>query len=687
MQGRAGKMKIKRIMVPALSLLLFLAIIIGRPGYTPANAITIPDGNSILSVNIVGLKENGDCTIIKYGDIQILIDSAESSSSFSTIRQKMSDAMENDAGKTWDFIIFTHPDQDHIGNATRVFDLFYNESGWKIGTIIDYDFSEVADSFYSTNVAKEYRNRRDSLCEKNGIQYFQASSLDENNLIKSFSLGPECDLIILFNYIDTYKEVTRNKQDQLASSDSNQISVCTLIKYKNQKLLFTGDLEEAGERGLEKYHHDLIKKVTFFKAGHHGSDTSNTKSFIDLIRPVYVSITKMNRTEYPDDSITRFLRYTDYIYPTYVEGYDGYYSLFGDELFQFDGDNVSVRTTDNSDKKTLRDAIIQFGSYSENWFENRLDDSNGKMFDVLSVIAFDEGSASYSNCTLIKYGHYDILVDCGSTNGKSTSFVKMLKEYVVDNVIEYVIVTHYHSANISQLIGTYLNRVPKNDGVFGSFDIGLLIDSKATTLSSLSDDSYYSRYSSMITDSKAISNHTRLSLGQVDTIKISENLSLRIAASKGSTEDEDNCSIATLVNYYDHRLLLVGDLVDYKSLASAMNISNLDFLRASNSAASISCLNKRFDYSNNLKNMNAKCAIVGSALNYRMPNGALFGGEDYQASLINSCGKIYSIGYINTQNEYISDNGTLVFSLNYSAAQTNSEIVSERSGKIPNYLR
>ena len=53
-------------------------------------------------------------------------------------------------------------------------------------------------------------------------------------------------------------------------------------------MLLTGDAEELAEKEIMSTGYDISADI--FKAGHHGSDTSNTKEFLDKVKPKYVLI-------------------------------------------------------------------------------------------------------------------------------------------------------------------------------------------------------------------------------------------------------------------------------------------------------------------------------------------------------------------------------------------------------------
>lgn len=600
-----------------------------------------------LELIVEGFESDGDCAILRYGDTQILIDSAENSEAFVQISNHMREKIADDKGQIWDYVIFTHPDSDHIGNAVRVIDYIY-DSGWEIGTIIDYGQANK-----NTDVAKRYEEKVSEVNKKYDISYFDASSLSRTNRVKEYKFSENCKLLILYH--EAFKNPT-----------SNDLSVCCLIEIGNQKVLFTGDLEEAGEKNLLENHKELLDGVTFFKAGHHGSATSNTEDFIDLIRPEYVSITLEKNASGQDLSLNHFLKYTDNIFPSYVMYWGKYYKLFGTTTYWFDGGNTEVITecnnVTNGEKGNLRNATITLADNSDYvWYDARLRESD-ELSDEVMVYTFDEGINSHCNCTLIKYGNYDILIDCGSTVTDSVAFIEKLKKYVVDGKIEYVIVSHYHVANISQLIGRYEKKISQKDGVLDSFEIGKIIDGGMTNLGDAGDIGFYKKYIDKVSQGK---NRKTLMAFECFTEEIiPDKLTLKVVGNNGKfSEDENDYSLATIISFKNEKMVFVGDMTDYSLLIEkySSDISGVAFLRLSNATDFPSKSYEQF-----ASVAKPKYSVIGSPLGYTMSNGKIFMSNRDLMALLNmfkSIGRsnIYFSGYIDASKVYFPCNRDLIF--------------------------
>ena len=139
-----------------------------------------------------------------------------------------------------------------------------------------------------------------------------------------------------------------------SSSDENNYSVCMLLTQGQNNYLFTGDLEAEGEESLVE--ENDLPECKLFKAGHHGSPTSNGAKLMAEIRPeiVVVCCCCGNYKEYNFGSmdvvfpsqtfVNNVAPYTDRIYvPTLYSETEGFVPMNGNIVLSSDGGEVSVR--------------------------------------------------------------------------------------------------------------------------------------------------------------------------------------------------------------------------------------------------------------------------------------------------------------------------------------------------------
>ncbi len=637
-----------------LIIVIILGISISKGNFSASANKSVKDE---LVVDVLSVE--GDCVIVTYNDVEILIDSGTSDKDFEKIKNKMEDIMKNDDERKWDYLIFTHPHEDHIGNAVKIMELFTKgEPNWSLGTIVDYDFPELNNDFYKTDVAKEYRSNRQDTCRKTKAEYFTASSLSVNTLLKNFSLSDNCNLYILFNKYDTYDKVTDNGKNTLKlNKEPNLLSVCCLIKYKDNKILFTGDLPIEAEESLIYYHQNILDGVTLYKAAHHGSTTANSDELLEVIRPQYITVSRMSKANVLS-AFSRFFKYNDYIYPTSVEytSTKTYPELYGDEVFKFNGYNMTVQVSHNcfGDKTPypLWDTYIdEYGVY---WFATELDNESSSISELVSVYTFDEGKPTNSNCTLVKYGHYDILIDCGSSETDDISFVDLLSKYVVDKKIEYVIVSHYHVHSISQLIDTRWKK-----GVFSTFNIGTVIDGKGTNFESQKEDCvFYSEYKEKV---KLADRNITIKSGGFEPFRINDSLSFSVFGNgNGDSDliDENDYSLITIFDFHGLKMLFVGDLEDYTGVMENDNlkkkIKNVTFLRMSNSAVTPSNMKYISEFAELTK---PYYIVIGTPIGYRLSNGKVLFSESSLRKIKNifgipQYGHLFFKGYLGSDMQY-----------------------------------
>lgn len=90
----------------------------------------------------------------------------------------------------------------------------------------------------------------------------------------------------------------------------------------------------------------------------------------------------------------------------------------------------------------------------------------------LSIHFLELGNAYTGDCTLIKVGDTEVLIDAGSRKGSAARICEYVSQYCTDGVLEYVIATHAHQDHIAGFVG---NAGNPRTGVMYQFKIGTLI--------------------------------------------------------------------------------------------------------------------------------------------------------------------------------------------------------------------
>lgn len=104
-------------------------------------------------------------------------------------------------------------------------------------------------------------------------------------------------------------------------TDTNDASVSFVLIYGEHSFLLTGDLTSRYEPQLLGA--SLPKKVTVYKAGHHGSKTSSGEQLLSYIRPEYsvISAGKENKYGHPNsETVGRLQTYSKEVISTIDHG-------------------------------------------------------------------------------------------------------------------------------------------------------------------------------------------------------------------------------------------------------------------------------------------------------------------------------------------------------------------------------
>lgn len=263
--------------------------------------------NGELSIHFLepGNANAGDCVYIKAGEADILVDAGSRESSVSTIKKYLDDYVTDGS---LEYVIVTHADTDHIAGFAANNGLF---ALYRCETIIDF-----AKTNKTTNIYNKYVLNRQS-AETAGAKHYTALDCvkETNGAKKIYSITEEISIEIL------YQEFYEN-----SSGDENNYSVCFMLKHGERNFLFTGDLEESGEKSLVKSND--LPEVELFKAGHHGSKTSSNDVLLSVIKPKIVCVcccagsveyTQNLANTFPTQAfIDRVAKYTDRVYVTTV---------------------------------------------------------------------------------------------------------------------------------------------------------------------------------------------------------------------------------------------------------------------------------------------------------------------------------------------------------------------------------
>ena len=214
--------------------------------------------------------EDGKNIIIRYLDVgqadSILIQSDE--------KNMLIDAGTNDMGRTVvkdlqdygvqkiDYLIGTHPHEDHIGGMDDV--------------INNFDIGTIYMPKVQTNT-KTFEDVLDAISNK-GIK------ITSPEVGYKFMLGnATCEIM------------SCGEGNGVETNNLNLASIVIRMTYGEQSFLFMGDAEKENEEAR------IWAQTNVIKIGHHGSNSSTSQPFLDQVKPqvAIISVGKENKYGHP----------------------------------------------------------------------------------------------------------------------------------------------------------------------------------------------------------------------------------------------------------------------------------------------------------------------------------------------------------------------------------------------------
>ena len=209
-----------------------------------------------LEVHFIDVGQ-GDSVFITQGEHHMLIDAGENDCG-----TKVQSYLQANNVSTLDYVVGTHPDSDHIGGLDVIIYKFQCEN------ILMPDFS------------KDTKTYEDVITTVNQKGY----TIKNPVAGETFYLG------------DATVTVLAPQAGADYGDDANNYSIALKVTYGETSFVFTGDCEEEAEEDMVASGMDL--KADVMKAGHHGSNTSNTIEMLQAVAPKAVVISCGENNEY-----------------------------------------------------------------------------------------------------------------------------------------------------------------------------------------------------------------------------------------------------------------------------------------------------------------------------------------------------------------------------------------------------
>ena len=203
-------------------------------------------GQNTLTVHFMDVG-HGDATLITCGQHAMLVDCGKN------IKGRMvSDYVREQGIERLDYLILTHPDNDHIGGAPVILE--------------DFRIENILVSYYA-KASSEYELLK--------------STLEQNNLEtrvpvpgEEYTLGEA--VFTILGPVEVFE-------------DSNNSSIVFRLDFGERSFLFAGDQEKKAEKALLNQM-EVNLQADVLKVGHHGKNDACGKKFLAAVDPEYAVI-------------------------------------------------------------------------------------------------------------------------------------------------------------------------------------------------------------------------------------------------------------------------------------------------------------------------------------------------------------------------------------------------------------
>ena len=284
-----------------LSLTLLLALLLGSlwgcaapqtPTDTTPPSATVTAGDGLFHVHYIDVGQ-ADSILLEYEGKYALIDSGYAATGNFLVQYLINAGVEE-----LEMVVGTHAHGDHIGGMADILEHFPVARYWSPVHYYSSPYDKLA----------YYADQQDLVTEvpRIGEAFFLGD-------VKLQLIGP----------LGTYY------------SDLNNTSLVIMAEYKNNRFLFTGDMEQLAENELMDAGVDL--KADVLKVGHHGSYSSTGYFFLQQVQPSYgiISCGKDNDYGHPHSGpLSRLEAF-------HVETYRT--DLMGTVVATSDGTNITFR--------------------------------------------------------------------------------------------------------------------------------------------------------------------------------------------------------------------------------------------------------------------------------------------------------------------------------------------------------
>lgn len=233
----------------------------------------IPEINGeVFSVHVLDVGQ-GDCILINFPNALMLIDAGTESESSA---KYIADCIKATGKDKIDYLVITHPDEDHVGNVSYLTEYFL------IGKVyLPYIIDRAKFPYFEQAYTSILEKAEEIIISEIGIRM-----QDEDWFFK-----------FLWPISKSEGGYMSINNEEPTANQINDISAVIYLDYKGLRFLFNGDCgKNVADKIMEFYNLGVyetavydgkinLNGIDFLKVSHHGSKEAINKEFYELLSP------------------------------------------------------------------------------------------------------------------------------------------------------------------------------------------------------------------------------------------------------------------------------------------------------------------------------------------------------------------------------------------------------------------
>ncbi len=259
----------------------------GKRQYLPSstkNSTTVVETLRDFEVYFIDVGQ-GDATLIKFPDGKnMLVDGGRNDKE---TEEKLDEYLtENGKKLTIDYCVATHSDADHVGSLDYVYKNYKVLNSFR--PYIRANTDKFSGGFnvgrkLKDDPADAYTDYLTAVYNENSYWEF----FDDESDFTNTALCGDDEWEYSVEFLLPYAKKHEDYKDEKKFVDANDFSAVIKITCFGESVVLTGDIDNEKESEIvEAYKSDILKlSCGTLKVAHHGSETSTSVAFIDVVKP------------------------------------------------------------------------------------------------------------------------------------------------------------------------------------------------------------------------------------------------------------------------------------------------------------------------------------------------------------------------------------------------------------------